>query len=184
MGMNDPTDPAQAIDPDDPDGEQDPDELERQNAELRQQLRQERAERLADQHGLPPSYRELLTAVPRDQQEAKALEYAEELRSHLNKPDAGPGGPPGASSLRAPSGPEPPAEPTAEPSAEDSLVEEVGQAQNLGGLMESQLQAGRRAREPAPLEEPAVGADVEEIRKAESLDDLMALQRSRKAPTG
>jgi hypothetical protein len=183
--MNDPTDPAQPTDPDDPDGQQDPDELERQNAELRQQLRQERAERLADQHGLPPSYRELLVAVPRDQQEAKALEYAEELRSHLNKPGAGPGGQPGASSLPAPSGPEPPAEPTAETTAEDQLVEKVGEARHVGDLLETQVHESRRAREPAPLEEPAVGADVDEIRKAGSLDELMKLQQSRKAaPAG
>jgi len=117
--------------------------------------------------------------VPRDQQEAKALEYAEELRSHLNKPDAGSGGQPGASSLPAgPSGPEPPAEPT----AEDQLVEKVGEARHLGDLMGTQVQESRRAREPAPLEEPAVGADVEGIRKAESLDDLLELQQARRSP--
>jgi hypothetical protein len=185
MGMNDPTDPAQPTDPDQPDGDQDPDEIERQNAELREQLRAERAERLASENGLPRSYVELLANTPRDQQEAKAVEYAQELRAHVGAPVAGPGGQPGGSSLPAPPGSEPPAEPASEPTDEDRLVEEVGQAQNLGGLMESQLQAGRRAREPAPLEEPAVGADVEGIRKAESLDDLLKLQQSRKAaPAG
>ncbi len=65
-------------------------EMIRQNAELRRQLRAERAGRLVERHRLPGPYRDLLRDVPRDQQESRARQYAEELAQRYPDTDSDP----------------------------------------------------------------------------------------------
>lgn len=66
-------------------------QLERQNFELRKELREVRAAQLVQEHGLLPSHGEILAKIPRDEQLEAASRFAAELQQHgYGDPDLSP----------------------------------------------------------------------------------------------
>lgn len=115
-------------------GGQSTEELERRNAELRAQLRAERADRLVERFQLPKPYRDLLKDVPRDRQEEAARKYAGELAQRY--PATGTPDPDLDPVASAPSTATPPEESTPDPNAE--LHGKIREAHGWSDLAELQ----------------------------------------------
>lgn len=140
------------------------DQLLKENRELRDDVRTERAERLVERHDLPEAFIPLLKDVPRDQQEDRATELKGQLDAKYGKP--GGEAPPGAEGDKPPEGEKPPEEP--------------GKKPELAAVDQSGADGGTP---PAP---PAEGKSAysETIRGAKDWTDLERRQAEAQAGRG
>lgn len=121
-------------------------ELEAETAQLREERRTDRATALGAQHGLTPTMTEMLAGVPADQQEAKAKQLAEEIKTAAPAP-SGPGGNPPP----APVTQDPPADPAVDAMGTGGSSPAPATPQAPSGWS-AQMEAEIKAAEPGDFE--------------------------------